>query len=486
MTYAFWHFSAHSLPKLERLKFVKTLLTFLPSPCYPLGLTEEATPVRVSALQITTYHKIILSIFAALLFVFSGALGMPSPWARTNDLADALLVPRSSSTDGIIGSLQARLRERPTDSRAYSQLGAAYLQKARESGDPAYYPKAEAVLNKALELKPDDFEAMISLGSLALSRHQFRDALVWAEHARVINPYRALIYGISGDAHIELGAHAEAEAAYQKMVNVRPDLNSYSRVSYARELLGNIPGAIEAMHIAVDSGESSSESTAWCRVQLGHLYLNYNDDLAAAESEYRHTLADYSGYIYAIAGLARIYAARGDYQRAIELYTRGVNVTPRPEFVIALGDVYQAAGQPDEAARQYALVRVEEQLYRANGVDSDLEMALFDVDHNHDLAQALARAREQMVRRPSIKAADLLAWALYKTGDYAAAQQAMKQALRLGTRDPLMLFHAGMIAYRLGDHSAARDYLSQALKSNSHFSLLYADEARRTLAELGG
>ncbi len=434
------------------------------------------------AVLISTYHKILFAAFAALLIAFGGAFTLQS--TRENVSAPDPLVPRTSKGDEQIATLQARLRARPDDQRAYTLLGATYLQKARVSGDPAYYPKAEAILDKALELAPNDFEAMIAQATLALSRHQFRDALAWAERARVLNPYRALIYGIMGDAHVELGEYDAAWAAFEKMNATRPDLNSYARISYARELLGDVDGAIDAMQHAVDSGANDDEGTAWTRVQLGHLYFNYKNDLPRAETEYRHALAGYSGYLYAIAAIARVRAAQHDYAGAIELYTRVTNVMPLPEFVIALGDVYRANGQRDEAERQYALVHVEEQLYRANGVDTDLEMALFDADHDHDLPTALAHAREQLIRRPSIKAADVLAWTLYKTGDDADALAVMQQALRLGTQDALMFFHAGMIAHRLGNATMARGYLTRAQTLNPNFSLLYADDARQTLATL--
>lgn len=430
-----------------------------------------------------------LNLTLAVLIVLLLGSAWPTVWqALRRDPAAApearpAAVPAAPTTDRTIASLQARLRERPDDARAFSQLGAAYLQKVRETGDPAFYPKAEAVLNQALALAPDDFEAMISLGTLALARHQFREALPWAERARAINPYRAAIYGVIGDAHLELGEYSAAFDAFQQMMDRRPDLNSYARVSYARELTGDSDGAIAAMRQAAEMGAPTGENAAWVRVQLGNLYFNYLADPDAAEAEYQTALRRYPGYVYATAGLARVRAARGDNQGAIDLSTKAVNVIPLPEFVIALGDLYQVTGQPNQAARQFDLVRVEEQLYQANGVDTDLEMALFDADHQHDLDQALHQIRAVADRRPSVKAADVLAWTLYQTGDYPAAGRAMQDALRLGTRDPLMLFHAGAIAARLGDPAAAEAYLSQALALNPHFSPLYADQAQRLLDE---
>jgi tetratricopeptide (TPR) repeat protein len=152
-----------------------------------------------------------------------------------------------------------------------------------------------------------------------------------------------------------------------------------------------------------------------------------------------------------------------------------------PEFVIMLGDLYQATGQVQAAQEQYKLVGVIETLYRANGVDMDMEIALFNADRNQNLDSTVALAHRAYKARPSIHAADVLAWALYKKGDYKGAQAYSQEALRLGTNDSLKLFHAGMIAYRLGDEAQARIYLKQALSTNPYFSILYADEAKRTL-----
>src|SRR6185295_6934748 len=178
---------------------------------------------------------------------------------------------RAPSTNDIVEGLQSWLRTHPRDAAAYGQLGEAYLQRGRETGDPTFYARADAALATALDLAPDDFEAMISRGALALTRHQFSEALVWAERARTLNPYRSAIDGIVGDANLELGTYDAAVEAFQAMIDRRPDLASYSRVSYARELLGDVDGAITAMQQAVKPGPPTRENTAWCRVQLGNL-----------------------------------------------------------------------------------------------------------------------------------------------------------------------------------------------------------------------
>jgi tetratricopeptide (TPR) repeat protein len=157
---------------------------------------------------------------------------------------------------------------------------------------------------------------------------------------------------------------------------------------------------------------------------------------------------------------------------------------PLPEFVITLGDLYQASGQQEKADQQYQLVATIETLYRANGVDMDMEIALFHADHDQNLEQTLALARKAYANRPSVHAADALAWALYKTGNYKEAESYSLEALKLGTKDSLKLFHAGMIALELGNKTQARQYLEEALTINPHFSILYAEEAQLTLQEL--
>jgi tetratricopeptide (TPR) repeat protein len=389
----------------------------------------------------------------------------------------------ASTTDGQVETLQTQLKQNPDDERAYVLLGVAYLQKVRETGDPTYYGKTEEALSRALGLQPDDFAAMIQMGALSLARHQFREALAWGEKARTISPGTALIYGVIGDAQIELGQYDAALETFQTMVDMRPDLSSYSRASYIRELHGDVDGAIEAMQRAVQAGGPNAENTNWTRVQLGNLYFN-SGRVAQAETQYEEALTLYPGYIHAIAGLARVHAARGEYDQAIKLYIEATNKIPLPEYVIALGDVYKMAGRSQEAQQQFNLVGVMERLYAANGVDSDLEIALFDADHDQNLKETLTLARRAYANRPSIYGADVLAWTLYETGNYTEAKKYSQESLRLGTRDALKLFHAGMIALKLGDRQQARDYLDQALKINPHFSILYEDEANKILEML--
>lgn len=427
-----------------------------------------------------------IAVVGVILFGVQYAYMAHMRQTQVNYSSDDAIVAESNaslSTDNRLETLQERLKQNPDDERAYVLLSAAYLQKVRETGDPSYYGKTEEALNRALKLQPDDFAAMIQMGALSLARHQFREALAWGEKARLISPGTALIYGVIGDAQVELGDYDAALKTFQTMVDLRPDLSSYSRASYMRELHGDVEGAIEAMQWAVQAGGPNAENTNWTRVQLGNLYFN-SGKLGEAEAQYNQALASYPGYVYAIAGLGRVRAAQGNTDEAIKLMNQAVGIMPMPEFVITLGDLYQVTGQTKAADQQYKLVATIEKLYQANGVDLDMEIALFNADHDQNLDETLKLARKAYANRSSIYGADVLAWTLYKTGNYTEAKKYSDESLRLGTKDALKLFHAGMIALKLGDRLQARQFLNQALAINPHFSILYADEALRTLKTL--
>jgi tetratricopeptide (TPR) repeat protein len=427
-----------------------------------------------------------VAVFAGLsLLLLAGAL----VYRVTQDQAasaqtdvPATLFSQQSAVE-MITRLQDQVRANPQNSAAYAQLGWAFLQRVRETGDAALYAQAESAFGAALKLDAHELDALTGMGSLALSRHQFAEAITWGEKARGIAPYRAQVYGIIGDGQTELGRYDEAVATLQKMVDTRPDLNSFSRVSYQRELHGDVPGAIDAMQRAIAAGNPQSEGTLWTQVQLGNLYFN-SGKTDQALLIYQQALHIKPDYVYALAAVARVRAAQGKYDEAIGLYRSIIDRLPMPEFIIALGDVYEVSGQPAAAKQQHDLLRAIQQLYSSAGVDVDMELALFDADHGGDPAKVAAQARAAYSRRPTVYAADALAWALYQAGDAAAARDYSRLSLKLGTRDALLHYHAAMIAYKLGDRAEAQQHLQSALAINPQFSIRYSAQARTLLAEL--
>jgi tetratricopeptide (TPR) repeat protein len=399
--------------------------------------------------------------------------------------ANSLLAPAvNGSLEHIIETLQSRLRALPTDWQAFASLGLAYVQQARVTADPSYYPKAHGVLRRSLALERDDnFAAMVGMAALAAARHDFAAALRWGEQAKAINPYNGNVYGVIGDAQVELGRYRDAFATFQTMVDTRPGVSSYARVSYARELMGDVPGAIQAMEAARDIAGTPAD-TAWASYQLGELHFNQGD-LAAAQAAYAYGARTDVDHVPSFAGLAKVAWARGHIGKAIDGYSDVVARLPSPEYVIALGDLYASIGDAERAEQQYALVRAEEQLSRANGVNVDLELALFDATHD-DPDGAVRAARDEWAKRQSVHVADALAWALYAAGDYTEASVYAREAMALGYRNALFAFHAGMIQAALGNDGEARSLLAEAVDINPHFSIQYAPVAQAALAELGG
>ena len=414
-----------------------------------------------------------------ILFILTILILVTAVFRRDTDARTAVVTTTLSPSEQAILLLQSRLEQNPNDAATYAQLGLAYLQRVRQTADPQLYRLSEQAFNESLTRDAQQVDALLGQGMLALARHNFPAALQWGQQAKTLNPYRAQILGVLVDAYTELGQYEPALATTQAMVDLRPDLASYSRVSYQRELHGDVTGAIEAMTSAVAMAPADSEEWAWTQVQLGNLYLNQGQ-LDEAKAVYEECLYYQANYAYALAGLARIEAAQGAYQAAIERLQPLVERLPLPEFAILLGDLYTTTQQPEAAQQQYDLVRLIQQLNARAGMSVDLELALFEADYGQ-ADVALAKAREAYERRPSVVAADVLGWALYQHGDYEEAWIYAQKALRLGTQDALWHYHAAKIAYALGDTNEARTYLVKALAINPAFSIRYTPDAQTML-----
>ena len=336
------------------------------------------------------------------------------------------------------------------------------------------------MLRHALRLAPRDLLATSGLGSLALSRHRFREALALGRRARSISPTTARNYGVIGDALVELGRYREGFHAFDTMATMRPDVSSYGRIAHARALLGDVPGALSAFRLALDASLGQGETESWVRVQLTKTYLSVGR-IAPALAQARAALRAFPGYAPAYDALAWAEYGRGQVGAAIAAEQEAVDRIPLPQYVAMLGDLQRSTGRRAAARKQYALIGVIERLLVANGVQTDLETALFDVDHGIRPQASLALARRAQRERPSIDGDDVLAWALERTGHCGQALGFSKRALRLGTRDALKDFHRGEIERCLGHAAAARSWFSRALALNPRFSVLWAPVARREL-----
>jgi tetratricopeptide (TPR) repeat protein len=424
--------------------------------------------------------------FAAMLAVLTIAMGAGQGGAPVSPDAGLATAPDApapgATTDQRIAILQATVRAQPRRADGYTLLAAAYRQKVRETGDATYYTKADGLIARALALAPGDPAALTERAALEASRHDFRAALRDTLAARRAAPRVDQPFGVLVDALVELGRYRAAARALQEMVDRRPDLAAYARVSYFRELHGDLPGAAAAMRLAVSAGSGTAENTAYVQALLGDLEFA-RGRLAAAGLAYRQALALVPRYAPADAGLARVEAARGDLGGAIRRLRGVVTRLPLPQYVVALGDTELAAGRRAAARRDLALVEVEQRLLAANGVDTDVDGALFEADHGSP-ARAVTLGRRAWAAAPSVRSADALGWALIRAGHPRAGVGWARRALRLGSRDALFLYHAGIAARAAGEPAAARRWLRAALAANPRFSPLYAPRAARALREL--
>jgi tetratricopeptide (TPR) repeat protein len=386
-------------------------------------------------------------------------------------------------TDELIARQQAIAQASPRNAEALALLAADDMQKVRETGDASYYRRAGQAIARALAARPRSAAALTERGALRLARHDFRGALEDGRRAHALVREVVRPYGVLVDAEVELGRYRAARRTLQRMVDLRPDLAAYARVSYFRELHGDLAGATRAMRLAVSAGGGTPENTASVETLLGNLLLARGRS-RAAEGEYRDALARFPRYVPAAAGLARVQAADGRLGAAIRSFRAVVARLPLPEYVVALGETELAAGRRASAARDLALVRAEERLLQANGVNTDTELALYEATYG-DRGRALTLARRAWAAAPSVRSADAVGWALARLGRPHEGLAWARRALRLGSRDPMFLLHAGLAARAAGRTRLARRMLTRALAANPRFSPLWAPRIRRVLRELG-
>jgi tetratricopeptide (TPR) repeat protein len=444
-----------------------------------------------------TRHRALLALAAAALVAVAVLLGGAfSSAPKANPLAvlseNALGTPEqqavgrllaglsSGNTAGYVHRLERRVARRPNDGATLTVLALAYQQRARETGDPTYYRLSGEALRRATAAHGPAELVLQAEASLANTRHRFADGLRLAREAIRIEPLDASADAALGDALFNLGRYSKAFKVYDRMALLAPGVASFTRVASARELIGHRAAAATADELALEAGSVVPENDAWAMVQLGNVDFNGGRLDASARAD-RRALNRLPGYVHAEAGLARVEAAQGHYGSAIRRLRGVVGRLPIPAYVILLGDALHASGHERAARREYALVAAIERLFAANGVRTELQTALFDLDHNRRVADALERARIAYRSAPSVYAEDTLAWGLFRSGRCAAARLHSAHALRLGTRDALLFFHRGMIERCLGSRSA-RTWFERALTTNPYFSILWAPVARRALA----
>lgn len=419
---------------------------------------------------------VALTVLAGLAlgrFLFlDGTAGPTAPAARPATLAQE------------ITALERQVEADPNDLPALQRLGIAYTDRAIASGDPAFYDLAVRAFDRAEDADPDNPDTLVGRGRLLLSLHQFSEALEVGLEAVELRPGNAASLGVVVDAQVELGDYEAAAESLQRMLDVRPDLQSLSRASYLRELHGDLDGARVAMQQALTASSGAPLELATLETLLADLQL-LDGGLDDAADGYERALESEPTLPGAVAGLARVQAARGDLDGAITRIGEAAQTQPVAAIALLHADLLRLAGRTGEAEDADAIVRAVADLQSSVGQIVDLETARFEAARG-DPAEALALARRAFDLRPdNVFAQSTLAWALHRSGDTEAAVPFTEQALRLGSADVGVRVRAAVVFEAIGRADQARESLEVAFASSPWTAVSEADDAVALAERLG-
>ncbi len=388
-------------------------------------------------------------------------------------------------------SLKEALKKNPDDVKTSLQLASLFIQEARETGNFMYYDQAAMkYINSVLQSDPQNFNGLVFKSLIYMSQHHFADGITTAKQAQQVNPYNAYIYGLMVDGNVEMGSYDTAVAYADKMVSIRPDLTSYSRISYLREIFGNYPASIEAMKMAAESGGMGDEHTEWTRVQLGSLYEK-TGDFKRADSIYEFSLAVRPGYPYALAGLARVAVANKEYEKAITYYQQADSLIADNTIKEEMAEAYKAKGdaQKAETILKDVIAGLAQDAKAGESDESighyaDRELA-YDYLKIGDKDAALKHAMLEYNRRPeNIDVNETVAWVLYSRGEYEKALPYIKTALRTNSKNPVLLSRAALIYDKAGDKQMAKQILAQTTANNPYIGQELMQDTKSVLATL--
>jgi tetratricopeptide (TPR) repeat protein len=416
-----------------------------------------------------------------------GAFGRPG-LGRARLLALALAAAWAGRPAGA-DSLQDRLsqarrvcRENPRSVRALDRLAALELREFRNTHAAETLASAGASVERALSIDPADFDARRFRASILLTNHAFADVEREATALAAERPWDVDVLGMAADAQMESGRYPEALATIQRMVDIRPGLPSYSRVAYAREIHGDLAGALAAMDMAIAAGDPADpEGVSWCLARSGLLLWKLGRVTEAA-SRFDEARRLFPRSPHAWEGLGFVASARGDYGEASADFEKAFSIVPWPQYAVERAGTARALGRPEDVHRWEAIVRAIERLSTEAGLFNRV-LALFESDHG-DPARGVAMAAAELAVRKDVYGWDAYAWALCRDGRISEAAEAASRALERGTQDPMLDAHAGIIFAAAGQREAARSHLSRALAVNPRFDVVRSADAREVLSRL--
>ena len=368
-----------------------------------------------------------------------------------------VLVPQSgeSPVDKEISRLQQQIRNGRNVELWLEQLGWAFVAKARECFDPGFYKLAEECARSIEKRNPQSQEAMLLRAHVLQNLHRFKETETLA---RRLVQQRGLSfdYGLLGDALMEQGKLGDAVAAYQQMMNLKPDLRAYARAAHMRWLKGDLEGAIEAMELAVSAASpQDAESAAWVNTRLA-FYEFQACRINEAQQRCEFALSLQSNYPPTLLLQGRILLAEGQFGEAVAVLQKAVKLNPLPEYQWTLAEALRAACKENEASD------VETQLCQRGASTDPRTLALYLATRQESPETALRLARAELDSRSDVFSHDALAWSLAAAGKVTEAQSEMQRALAEGTQDARLFFHAGIIASQAGHFADAERWLGKA------------------------
>ena len=381
-----------------------------------------------------------------------------------------------TAVDRSIEALQAVALRQPDKLEAWVALGGAWIQKARDTQKPALYLNAGACADAVLALQPGNRPALALKGLVLMNDHRFEEARALMTTILKRTPDDPVSWGTLSDAQLELGQTKEAVQSAQRMMDLKPNLPSYSRAAHLQFLHGDLAAARESLRLAIDAGNDGrdKEPKAWVLVQAAMLFWQ-EGDADGAEAGFDAALQWLPGFAPAQVGKARVLIGRGDGAAAAKLLEQAYKTIPLIETGWLLGDARELSGDAAGAAK----VRAE--LARWGRTTDPRTLSLFWSTKNLETNAALALAEAERKTRDDQSTEDVYGWALYRAGRFDEAQAASDKANALGTRDARLWFHAGAIRLARGDSKAGRELIQKALKLNPRFDLTGAAEAKRLL-----
>ena len=420
------------------------------------------------------------------------AVAAVAAW-RTATESEALDLPASplpavmsqaDTTTAEIEYFTQRANADPQGASDRARLAGLYLQRSRETGDFEDYRRAEELARASIAIRSNrNSHAYRMLAAALLTQHRFAEAKLAAEELVARFPEEPAHRALLGEIQLELGQYAEARETFRALRREHKHMAVAPRLARYAEMTGDRPGEEAALrsvaHQARYRGDLPREQVAWFQLRLADHQIRYGQ-LDAAVETIRIGLAEEPGDFRLVALLARIEALRGNWRAAIVQGERLGDAADLRTLAL-LGDAYAALGDSAGAERRYQQLEAS---VAERPEPFNRQWSQFRVEHGRELPAMVRLLRQESRERPDMLGFELLAWAEYQSGNFAAAHAAITRALAVGTQEGTLYFRAGMIERALGNRDAARRHLRHALEINPRFHHRYAPQARAVLEHL--